>query len=335
MGQPWGLSGPEFLWVYVAVMIIAAAVPYLISKSSGRDPEPGGATRDLGPFQAAYLTGGPDRVAQVAITELASSGALRVTSSGLATVTDREAWAGTETAAVLGIKPGDFPETGTITGGAKRIRQSPGVGKLRQKLESDALIGPAARETLPRTVTIAVVVILLGLGIARLAEGISNGRPTRDLVILLLIALAESLVLLVKFTPRVTRPTAHGAARLDAVPGRAEEAKNSSDAAVLMTGTLLGVAVGGLSAVPEHILRSVLEEAMTGPSGSALGSLFSGWSFGGDDRPWRGGPGGRWGGGGPWGGSNCGGGNSCGGGSNCGGGSSCGGGGGGGGGCGG
>ncbi|MCL2585976.1 MAG: TIGR04222 domain-containing membrane protein, partial [Streptosporangiales bacterium] len=263
MGQPWGLSGPQFLWVYLAAMAIAALIPLGLSKALAREPRPRGTRRDLGPFQAAYLKGGPDRVALVALTELATSGALRVSSSQFASVSDRDAWAATQTAKVLGITAKDFPTSGTVLGGARRIAQSPGVRRLRQKLESEGLVGPAVWESVPRAVTVILVVALLGLGIARLVEGLSNGRPTGNLIGFLIVALMEGIVLVRKVPDRVVRPTARGAAALKPVPGRAAEDKKSPDASVAMTGALLGVAVSGLSAVPEDVLRHVLREALS------------------------------------------------------------------------
>lgn len=301
MGQPWGLSGPQFLQVYFGAIVVAAIIPFLVYKLARREPAPRGSKRRLNAFEAACLKGGADRVSQVAMAELTSSGALRVISSGLAMVSDREAWSRTQTASVLGIEADDFPVSGTTAGGFKRVRQSPGVRRLRRKLESDGLAHSAIGESVPRAVTVILVAALLGLGIARLIEGISNGRPTRDLDFLLFIAVAESLWLLKKFTGLVARPTPRGSACLAPVPDQASEAQNSSDAATLMTGTMLGVALAGLSAVPESILRSVLRAGMPMTAESVLGSMFSGGISG------SGSGGGM--------GHTCGGGSSCGGGS--------------------
>lgn len=304
MGQPWGLSGPQFLWVYIIAIVVAVVIPLGVYTLFRREPAPRGnpRKRPLHPFEVAYLKGGRNRVAQVVMTELASAGALRVSSSGLATVVDRDAWARTQAATALGVRAKSFPKTGATSDRVRQIRRTPGIRLLRRSLKSDRLIGPAAWENAPRTVTFLLVVALLGLGIARLAEGISNGRPTGDLKLCFIAAVIVSVLLIIKFTDPVIRPTALGAACLRPVPGRATEDRQSSDADTLMTGTMLQVALDGLDAVPEGVMRGVLQAAMPLTLGAALSAFFSRFSSGS-------GSGGRGGGI-----HNCGGGSNCGGG---------------------
>ena len=307
MSQPWGLSGHQFIGVYVAAMVLAALIPFATAKALGREPRPRGTSHDLGPFQAAYLTGGPDQVALVALTELGMSGALRVSSSQFAVVSDRDAWAGTQTAKALGIMATDFPTSGTILGGARRIAQSPGVRRLRQKLESEGLLGPAIWEYVPRAVTVVLVAGLLGLGIARVIEGLINGRPTGNLIFLLFVALVEGLMLLRMLTGRVVRTTARGVACLKPLADRVAEARKEPDAPVVMAEVLLGVAVEGLKAVPEDVLRRVLRQALThNLRGSGGGSSRGGIGFDGGAVGGGGFGGGGFGGGGG-GGGGCGG----------------------------
>jgi uncharacterized membrane protein YgcG len=228
---------------------------------------------------------------------------------------------------VLGIEPGDFPEGGATASGYKRIRRSPGVQRVHRKLAAEGLVRSAVWELLPRAVTLVCAAALLGTGFARLAEGLGNGRPVGNLEFFLVIAVIESSLLLMRFTRRVIAPTALGTACLRPAPTQAKQAQNSSDAPALLTGAMLGVALEGLGAVRESILRDVLQAAVPAVIGAGLVAAISNWNFSvGDDRrdPWD-----RGNGRGPWnnggGGSNCGGGSSCGGGGGDGGGGGCGG----------
>jgi uncharacterized protein (TIGR04222 family) len=81
MDQPWGLSGPQFLLVYGAGLVVALAAPSLLRLLVRWVPGTR-FDRQLGACQAGYLAGGPGRAAEVVIAELVSRGALRVDSTG-------------------------------------------------------------------------------------------------------------------------------------------------------------------------------------------------------------------------------------------------------------
>ena len=83
MGQPWGLSGPEFIGVYIAGLAAVICIPMVFRQViRGAPSRP---ARDLDPYEVAYLAGGPSRVAQLVVTEQIGCGALRVDSSGRVT----------------------------------------------------------------------------------------------------------------------------------------------------------------------------------------------------------------------------------------------------------
>ena len=102
MGEPWGLSGPQFLDIYRYGMVAMLAVPIVVRQvvlgTSGRQP-----SRALDPYELAYLSGGADRAADVAIAEFTHSGALRVDSTGRLSRADLAAGAATLAAARHGI----------------------------------------------------------------------------------------------------------------------------------------------------------------------------------------------------------------------------------------
>src|SRR6516164_9430806 len=85
MNQPWGLSGPQFLWIYGAGLAAFAAAPWLLVQlgrtfgivSPRAVPAP-----VLDAYEVGYLAGGAQRAAEVVIGELTASGALGVDSAG-------------------------------------------------------------------------------------------------------------------------------------------------------------------------------------------------------------------------------------------------------------
>lgn len=84
MGQPWGLSGPQFLGVYAAGIGLTIVIPLIIRQVIRGLP--GRRIRcELDPYEVGYLVGGPRRAAEVVIAEGVDCGALRVDSSGRVT----------------------------------------------------------------------------------------------------------------------------------------------------------------------------------------------------------------------------------------------------------
>src|SRR3974377_1069752 len=81
MNRPWGLSGPQFRWIYGAAMAAFFAAPWLLAL-----------------FARTSGTACAQRAAEVVIGELTASGALRVDSAGQiseAGPADLAAWSAT------------------------------------------------------------------------------------------------------------------------------------------------------------------------------------------------------------------------------------------------
>jgi uncharacterized protein (TIGR04222 family) len=75
--QPtWGMSGPEFLWLYGA-LCVAATIWVVVWRRAAGGPVPPGADPDLGIHELAMLGGGPQLAITSAATQLMRDGALR------------------------------------------------------------------------------------------------------------------------------------------------------------------------------------------------------------------------------------------------------------------
>lgn len=81
MDNPWGISGPGFLWLYVGGLAVASVATVLLRRRA----KSAGATDTREPLtidEIAYLAGGRGRVVEWAFANLVDKGAVRVERSG-------------------------------------------------------------------------------------------------------------------------------------------------------------------------------------------------------------------------------------------------------------
>src|SRR3982750_4382221 len=97
MNDLWGISGPDFLWLYGGLLLVPILVRFGWAAGAARrgsaagDPRPltvyelpylaGGAGRGGDPPPPAAVAGGPDRAVDPAIAALVERGVLRVSST--------------------------------------------------------------------------------------------------------------------------------------------------------------------------------------------------------------------------------------------------------------
>src|SRR5438105_4542054 len=90
MSDPWGISGPAFLWIYGGLMVgVWLVVRPLLTWAARRSASHGGQYPGSTPtvYQLAYLAGGPHRAIDTAIAALVERGGLRVSSARTVTAT--------------------------------------------------------------------------------------------------------------------------------------------------------------------------------------------------------------------------------------------------------
>lgn len=288
MGEPWGLSGPQFTGLYAAGYVVAVVLVFVVqgvlARAGSRDANP---PVHLDTYQAAYLAGGPGRVADTAVAALALRGSLHIARNGLLTMAGGATAHGpVETAALAACVP-----SGRISRVRLRLRQEPSVTVLGEELRAWGLLLHGRRAVLWRLVLLLPVAVWV-TGAVRAVNGANLNRPIGNLLILLVISGIATFVLLSRRRLR-RRPSPLGRAVLAELRARhasvpAPRRRTVEDSAMAMT----GVAVLGLAAVDDPALRSAL-----------LGSIGSTSSGGGGDS---GGSGSSCGGGG-CGGGGCGG----------------------------
>jgi uncharacterized protein (TIGR04222 family) len=313
MDQPWGLSGPQFLVVYGAGLVVAVAAPSLLRLLAGWVPWTR-FDRQLSACEAGHLAGGPKRAAEVVIAELVSRGALRVDSTGRVRVADKSA---------LGEWSGVRPDGARVSMLQQQIARMPDMAAIGQRLRAEGLLLSRARARAVWLTSLALWAALVAAGGLRLAEGAHNHRPTSVLQVLFILSVIAGVFLLPRLSKSIRDArTALGARvlrRLRAAQRRAGRQPSGvgphrlAAAQPVLPGSafglvpaveataLLGIALAGFAAVQDNALRTALLAGF--PSGSS-GSSWGGSSWGGSSSC---GSGGSSCGGGGGGGGGCGG----------------------------
>ena len=299
MDDPWGISGPDFVVLYIVLLGAVLLIRVIVAGvASSRALRAGNAPPGPPPtvYQLAFLAGGPDRATDAAIAALVERGQLRVNSY------KQISQAGARPAEPLERAVADVAQLKTTATIRAQVRGSAAMRALEDGLDQRGLLASAAAKRQARTFGLVLQLAVLVFGVARLVNGISLGRPVGVLVFLVLVAAVLTIVAAARRSKTGARqPSAAGQRLL----GQARSAASGPVPAgalaggVLLGGAVAAVALGGLAMYPDEELSA----ALMPPAGS----------FGG--------------GGGSSGGSSCSSSSSCSSGSSCGGGGGCGGGG--------
>ncbi len=281
MGQPWGLSGPQFLVVYSAgfgaiLLITALAWQAMRGLPSRRQ------VRRLDHYEVAFLAGSRQRVAEVAIAELIDRGALRVNSNGRIYEADPSVRFGPFASSVGMIAPAGM----TTHAVRAKISAHAGMKEIAARLRADGLLVSCERLIVMRWLIVLMMSALLGTGIARLIEGHDNHRPINDLMSLVVGSVVFGAWLL-SVTLRSSPTTRHGRWHLRklrrsplvaGVPlgaGLPGPQYSFQGGTAVATAAVFGVALWGFKAIPDQTIRAALI------AGQASSSRVSGCGGGG------------------------------------------------------
>ena len=304
--NPMNFTGPEFLtfYIFLGVMGIALAAWLrfslcLVSGNINQQP-------DLNTYEIAFLAGGNDRLIMAAIASLVKQGYVEVLKEGKLVVT------GKIDAIADPVEKAVAQDILATDGAIKQVFQkSQGMkDSIRSRLEQLGLFLSDAQALKAQIYPSLIVVILLGIGLCKMAVGISRDKP----VGLLLICIFGLLVLGARFfvKPQCKR-SRYGEIIFNDLTNRLQHLKtaNSSDSELVLAVALFGATVL-MADMALADLYQMLTPIAAASSGSGGGSGGSDGGSGGSD----GGSGGCGGSGGSDGGgsSGCGGCGGCGGG---------------------
>ena len=195
----WGISGPRFLVLYVALLAVTVLVVVLARRRALAGPGEGAVvpTR-LDPYEAAYLNGGGQLVATTAVSNLLRGGLLGTASRRRG----RQVRLVTRAAPPAGVHPVEWAayelvaaHPGRLFGDVQAaLGRSPAVAAVRERLRRGGLV-PAPEQRARYRATGLWFVPLLVLGMARVAAGSAAGRPVGFLVVLLVVTVVVAAML--------------------------------------------------------------------------------------------------------------------------------------------
>jgi uncharacterized protein (TIGR04222 family) len=255
--HPWGLSGPEFLWLYAAGLVVGLAVAIGVRMAVRRPrlAEPSGA---LTPEELGFLAGGPKHAVGVAIARLMQSDLVRIDRSGKVTATSEGRRTG---------RPFDDAVLAELTGSrkvdavAKKLAGDRLVTEMGESLVSQGLLVRPARSIRTRRFGPVVLYVVFAVGVVRWINGIANDLPTGYLTWLLAATFGAILLFNNRITASPTARSVHG----DRVVAEVREKRKKAP-------SLEQIAVSGMLAYPDRELASAL----------AIGAVFLGaptWSY--------------------------------------------------------
>ena len=234
--NPINFTGSEFLTFYIFLVVMGIALAAwlrfslcLVNANINQQP-------DLNTYEIAFLAGGNHRLIMAAITSLVKQGYVEVLKEGKLVVTGK-------------IDPITDPVEKAVaqdilaTDGAieQVFQKSTGMkDSIRSRLEQLGLFPSDAQAFKAQIYPSLIVVILLGIGLYKMAVGISRDKP----VGLLLICIFGLLVLAARFFVKPQR-SRYGEIIFDDLTNRLQHLKtaNSSDSELVLAVALFGATV--------------------------------------------------------------------------------------------
>ncbi|SDH90479.1 TIGR04222 domain-containing protein [Actinokineospora alba] len=263
MDEPWGLTGPEFMnlyWIAVAFAVVVVIVAKVRSRSVAQ-PQPGD-RGDLSPYDLALLAAGPTRVEHTALAGLLAGGAVRVSRGGKISQT------------VGGPGPADpvqdfvyvrFRKAAKL--GPLGFANSPLGRQMIDTLDQRGFITSMHRAARLRRVHWLFLVIV-GVGIARLVNGLQLDRRVGHLVVALFITLVIWIVCRIILGRAKSKITPRGREALNY--HRTQSPRMAATGAMVGFAVLGPIALYGLTAFPDEELNEIL--AMNTASASTSSS---------------------------------------------------------------
>jgi uncharacterized protein (TIGR04222 family) len=210
--KTWGISGPQFLLLYVALFAVTAAVVAAARRRALAAPDgPAATPARLDPYEAAYLNGGGSLVATAAISSL-----LRGSQVANTARRGRGVRLSTRAAPTAGAHPVEWAAYQVVAASPGRtlgdvrgaLAREPAMAALGERLRHGGLVPSPEQRSRYRAAALWFLP-LLALGAARVAAGSANGRPVGFLVALLVVTVvvAAGLALRVPQTTELGRRT--------------------------------------------------------------------------------------------------------------------------------
>jgi len=283
MTASWGLTGPQFLGVYLVTYLLALALMYGFravlthTETDAENPRP-----LLDPYETAYLAGGPGRTVSAAIANLALSDRLLVSRRGALTVpADVAQLDDVDAAVAAGVSTTRRRKTAM-----RRLRKHPHIVAIGDRLRARGLVLDGASTTVLRACGLLPCAVW-AVGLMRLITGIELHHKVILLTVFLVATGLSTLVLVRSFLADAAhRPSTAGQLALQGMKNRyesgaglTESATNTGRTDAARQAQVVGVALLGFVALTDDELRTSLIGSVG--AGSGGGGCGSGGSCGG------------------------------------------------------
>jgi uncharacterized protein (TIGR04222 family) len=267
--NPINFTGSEFLTFYIFLVVMGIALAAwlrfslcLVSGNINQQP-------DLNTYEIAFLAGGNHRLIMAAITSLVKQGYVEVLKEGKLVVT------GKIDAIADPVEKAVAQDILGTDGAIKQVFQnSTGMkDSIRSRLEQLGLFPSDAQALKAQIYPSLIVVILLGIGLCKMAVGISRDKP----VGLLLICIFGLLVLAARFFVKPQRQRSrYGEIIFNDLTNRLQHLKtaNSSDSELVLAVALFGATVlmGDTALADLYQMLTPTAVASSGGDGGSGGS---------------------------------------------------------------
>jgi uncharacterized protein (TIGR04222 family) len=241
-GDTWGISGPQFVLIYLALVgagfLLAVGLRLSATRSGAKQPG-----RRPTPAEAALLADGPDRAVYAAVAGLRATGVIGVEGGRLTAAGPLPAGASQLDGAVYeAVRRGIAP---------KAMGADPLVAAALTEVQASAeragwLLDPG--QTRRARLGAVPLLALVLLGAARIVAGLDNGRP----ILFISLATVVALVLGLAFLSTAPRVSAAGRAALVELRSHSTHLSpvlTPSWTTYGATGAALGVAIYGTAAL--------------------------------------------------------------------------------------
>ena len=267
--NPINFTGSEFLTFYIFLVVMGIALAAwlrfslcLVSGNINQQP-------DLNTYEIAFLAGGNHRLIMAAITSLVKQGYVEVLKEGKLVVT------GKIDAIADPVEKAVAQDILATDGAIEQVFQKSKVMKdsIRSRLEQLGLFLSDAQAFKAQIYPSLIVVILLGIGLCKMAVGISRDKP----VGLLLICIFGLLVLGAGFFVKPQRQRSrYGEIIFNDLTNRLQHLKtaNSSDSELVLAVALFGATVlmGDTALADLYQMLTPTAVASSGGDGGSGGS---------------------------------------------------------------
>ena len=196
--NPFDLSGPEFLQLYLvvlAVALVAAGVARWLMRHPG--DEPSEHALDLTPYEIAYLSGGESLAIDTAIIRLVHLDVLFLDFSARSLTRREKTLSANPDPLEKAIYDLAADEAGTLV---ERVRQSAWstAAQLRERLDEFGLLIPEERLNAVRLVPGGIVFAASLFGWIKVFVGLARHRPVAYLVLLVLFSMGMAALFVFK-----------------------------------------------------------------------------------------------------------------------------------------